>query len=364
MAVWTPVFRIFRNEADITDRWQERMVSLKVTITSGDGSQDAFEAVLDDRDFLINMPSKGVILDIFMGYEEVGLAYLGSFNVGEVYFEGPPSSMRLVGKAAGMLSVMKSPVVSQFEGKSVGDIVREVGGRGGLQVRVAPYYDSIQVPYKHQITSNWHLLQTFEKDFHAVSKVEFEELLFFERDLGQGMQVQSLPSVNLRPEHLAQWSTRITDRWEYSNVEISWRDKNTNQRRYETVPVFPGAESNMRFVDGRIYNSQEEAQAAGRSKAEAFRRNTIMGVFNLAKGDPWIRAQLPMVVGGMRDGIDGAYIIETVTHTFTKDSGILTEIEAHTPGAEGFEDPTEGGESVDDLFGGWWPGNPTQTGPN
>jgi len=61
-----------------------------------------------------------------------------------------------------------------------------------------------------------------------------------------------------------------------------------------------------------------------------------MGDFSaqLAKGDPWVRDQQRLQVSGMRDGIDGSYVIQNVKHTYVKESGLLSEITA-TPNGKG-----------------------------
>jgi phage protein D len=84
--------------------------------------------------------------------------------------------------------------------------------------------------------------------------------------------------------------------------------------------------------DQASLQSEAEAQQAADAKMAALNRGLRQGTVTLAKGDPSIRAAQPLVIMGMRPGIDGSYIVQTATHTFTRDEGISTTLEIYDPG--------------------------------
>jgi phage protein D len=51
-------------------------------------------------------------------------------------------------------------------------------------------------------------------------------------------------------------------------------------------------------------------------------------------GDPMLSAELPLVVSGFREGVDGNWLIIRATHILDKNSGYQCEIEADKPNSE------------------------------
>jgi hypothetical protein len=86
------------------------------------------------------------------------------------------------------------------------------------------------------------------------------------------------------------------------------------------------------FNIGQLFNSEAEAKAAATSQASNLARAEVQAIFDLAKGDPWIRDQQTVLVTGMRDGINGSYSLDKVTHTYIKSTGIKSQLEGKAPG--------------------------------
>jgi phage protein D len=249
-----------------------------------------------------------------------------------VFMEGPPRTMRITGLAAEVRSLMKTPTVKEFDGKTVKEIVEEVAKDRGISgAHVDEEIGKIKVPYLNQTVSNYHLLTEIERRVGGILSFTPQGIVLRKRDGGTSVSEREMPTLVLRPEHLNSWSTRITERYNYSHVEAAWFNKDTLKREWEKTDLFTTLTEN-KFPIGRMFNSKEEAKAAADAKANSFRRGKIQGNFILAKGDPWITAQMPVVVQEMRDGINGRYVVDKVTHTYLKDQGISTTIECNAPG--------------------------------
>jgi hypothetical protein len=65
---------------------------------------------------------------------------------------------------------------------------------------------------------------------------------------------------------------------------------------------------------------------------QALKRAEVKATFDLAKGDPWIHDTQTVLVSGMRDKIDGSYVVEKAIHTYIKTTGIRTTLECRAPG--------------------------------
>lgn len=340
----TPIYRILKGDVDITNHFNDRVTQIEVKIASGGGDSDTFQISLDDRDFKIELPQLGANLSIELGYVELGMSEVGQYQISEIYLDAPPKTMRLVGLSAGAKSVMKSPVVKEHDDKTIGEIVEDIAKKGGLKAEVAPEFRDKKIPYLNQFQSGFHLLHELENRFNALAKVEFGKLTFAKRDSGETFSGKTLLTVAVKPEHVTHISAKITEANGYTVVKAAWHDPNTNGRKFEEEDVGSlGAQKREQgetgggqtpFVMNKMFNSKEEAIAAAKSKAAQLRRAKGEVTVTLAKGDPWIRAQMPIKVIGFRDGLDGSYIIDTVTHTYVKDAGIMTTILAKPSGEE------------------------------
>src|SRR5258707_824411 len=106
---------------DITGNFNDRTTQIKVDLQAGNGNDDQCAITVDDRDWRIARPIVGENLQIWLGYQEVGLAYMGTFEIDDVTFLGPPRSIKLVGKSTGSSDIQKAPAIKEFDNKSVGD---------------------------------------------------------------------------------------------------------------------------------------------------------------------------------------------------------------------------------------------------
>lgn len=330
---FTPIYRITKDGENITGHFNDRTIMIRVDSSAEQGEGgDLFHIIVDDRDWMVARPEPGAILAIELGYKEVGLAYMGTFEIDEVVFEWVPKQITLIGTSQGMLNTMKSQAVREFDNKTVGEIVQEIAKKAGITAEVHPSLAQKKVPYKNQFASNFHLLNDLERRFDGLAKFANGKLQFVPMDGGQTASVQGIASPVFLPEHFGKGRIKYTEKTEYSRIAAAWRDKETYDMKWENIPnpgYTPG-ETGAQDLPARvkgIFNSQGEAQEAAQSTLNALRRAGVEGYLELARGDPWIRAGAHATIQGMRDGIDGEYLITRATHVYTKDSGLQTTLE-------------------------------------
>lgn len=361
---YTPIYRVMKGDVDITGRFNDRTTEIKVELASGNGEGDKCVIKLDDRDWKIARPVPGDYLEIYLGYEEVGVSYMGSFEVDDVTFLGPPRSIQLTGLATGMKSIMKAPAIKEFDNKTVGDILGSMAGSAGLGISISPVMAAKTLPFKNQVVSNLHMIHELERLFGAVAKISNQKLIFVKRDGTESVTGMPLPTLVLHPEHFGTWQVRYNTRSQYGNTKAAYRDKEDLMRKWVGSAASAGGATNSGadYLLGTLFNSKEEAEAAAQSKMESFRRAEVMATFQLAKGDPWIKDMQTLLVTGMRDGINGSYVIDKATHTYVKRSGIISSFDCKAPGSgadfsdratDEFARPEPG-----QLFGEWLKGLP------
>lgn len=332
---YTPIYRIFKGGEDITGRFNDRTTQIRVDLQAGDGNDDQCTIMVDDRDWRVGRPIPGEDIQVWLGYLEVGLAYLGTFEIDDVTFLGPPRSIKLVGKSTGSNDIQKAPAIREFDNKSVGDILGQMAEQSGLGLSISGDLAGIKIPFKNQGASNLHTINQLERLTGAVAKVVDGKLMFIKRDGAETASGIALPTLVLRPEHFGTWQVRYSSKPGYGSVKAAWRDKETGVRKWVDAAVGGGSLANKftgAFNIQGIFNSQEEAQQAAQSQAGNFARAEVTAEFDLAKGDPWIRDQQPLLVSGMRDGINGSYVISRATHTYIKNTGIKSQLECKAPG--------------------------------
>ena len=84
----TPDFKITVDEMDITELINQRLLSLTVTDEVGFVS-DGLDLELDNRDAALELPPRGAVLSVTLGYKETALLPMGKFMVDEVEFSYP-----------------------------------------------------------------------------------------------------------------------------------------------------------------------------------------------------------------------------------------------------------------------------------
>ncbi|WP_315768346.1 MULTISPECIES: hypothetical protein [unclassified Bradyrhizobium] len=348
---YTPIYRIYKGGVDITDHFNDRTTKIKVDLTSGGGEGDRCEIELDDRDWRIARPFGGEMIQVWLGYKEIGLAYLGTYTIDDVIFEGMPRSIQLTGTSTGFNDIKKAPQIANFSNKTVGDILGEMASQSGLQLSIPSDLAGRQIPFKNQQVSNLHMIHELERMFGAVGKVADGNLVFVPRDSTESVSGVALPTLVLHPEHFGAWRVRYAGRNDASEVKAAYWDKDQHIRKWISSAL-PGGDGDP-FTIGQIFNSQMEAEAAAAAKAGAIKRASVEAIFDLAKGDPWIRDAQTILVTNMRDGINGSYVVEKATHTYIKSTGIRSSLQCRAPG-----DGVDYSDRADDLFLRPMPGEP------
>ncbi len=346
---YTPIFQIFKGGENITGRFQDRTTSIRVDSTSGNGDQNTCAITLDDRDWRIARPKVGDYLEIHLGYEEVGLAYMGTFEIDEVVFEGWPKQISIHGNSQGNNSLLKTQQIKAFDGKTVGEILKEIGGKAGLNVEVDSELGGIKIPYRNMVTSPSHLINQLEMLMGGVATINNGKLSFTKQDGGTSASGINIPIVVLTADHLAKFRVKHSNKTDYGKTRASYRDPETGIRKWvesatgvSSLGEAAQAMAETMFTIGREFASKEEAERASKSQMAALDRGLGEGECDLVYGDPWIMGQQRLLIAGTRDGVDGSYVVDTAIHVYQKQGGLKSHLT--------FQPPMDGGEAYQRMF--------------
>jgi len=319
-----PTFQIFADKLDVTAKIQDRLLRLSITDAAGVKS-DTAEISLDDRDAMLEVPRKGAKLEIWLGYIETGIYLMGTYVVDEIELSGPPRTMTIRAKAADMLQSLKAPKTRPWDKVTLGSITKKIASEHGYQASVDSSLAGISFEHVDQTEeSDMHFLTRLAKQYDAVAKPANGSMVVVPKGSSKSASGQDLPVISLGLSDLTSWNVTLADRGKYKKVKAYHHSYKTGKR----TEVEVGTEDPA-YVLRHTYPDAEQAKAAGSAKLEGFFRGEAKASFCFP-GNPLVAAEIKLTVAGVRDGVDGDWIIRSVTHELSN-SGYSSRVEAEAP---------------------------------
>lgn len=312
---------------DITEAIQDRLISITVTDNSGEQA-DEVEIELDDRDYAIAEPRKGVELTIALGYVGEALFPIGRFVVDEVWPEGPPDVLKIKGKAADMRAGLKAAKTRAWRETTVQQIVSQIAGEHGLTPAVASGLSDQAIQHRDQSAeSDLHFLTRLGRDYGAVAAPKDGRLVFAPPASGVSASGRPMAEIALDRKDLTDWKGVSADRDNYGSVKARYRLLDEARTAYAVAGSGdPARTLRTTYAD--------EATAKAAAEAELARLGQATGGVELSMpGRPEIAAQSPIRLSGIRPSLCHRWIATTVTHRLDWSSGgFVTTVAANTTG--------------------------------
>lgn len=326
----TPDFSILADGADITARIRDRLVSLNVSDEPG---MTADECVIriDDRGGIVEIPRRGVRLEVALGYRETGLTAMGTFVVEAVAGEGPDQAMTISAKSADLTGAIRAPRTRDWTGVTLGQIVTSIAGRHGLTPVIQAGLAAHAYTHVAQTAeSDLHLLARLASDIGALAKVASGRLILTPEGEAATASGAALAPIGLARHEFQSWRWRVGERADYNSCIAWWHDHAAAERKPETA----GAGEPV-FEIRKTFTSAEAALRAALARLEALKRGRLSLSGELARANFAVAAEMPLAIAGLRPGIDGRWIATRVQHRL--DGPLTTAFDAETP-AEGGAD--------------------------
>lgn len=356
---YTPIFNITKGGEEVTSGFIDRLLSIRVESYEGDGQSDTVSISIDDRDWMTAEPSYGegsITLEVSLGYKEGAVYEMGTFQVDELHHVWPPRAILLQGNSAGLNTNLKAPIISSYEGKSLGEVVNSIAQARGAKAAVDPSLSDIKIPYLNQNCSMGHLLNELERRFNGLAKFSNGHLSFTQRGTGLTVSGAELNVVTLYPEDTTTGcDIRSNSIQAYSKVRASYIDRTNNQQVWVESTTKGSPNSTVPYMVKRPHASEAEALAVANAQMARLNRSTKQGTIVLAKGCPEIRGGSKVILSRFRPGIDDTYVVSCATHVLGKDTGLNTTLTVYTEDgaddATGDEAPTTA-PSFDEMTAG------------
>jgi uncharacterized protein len=325
-----PLVQMMIDGQPVAGAFYERLISLSVVDKEGIES-DTFDASLNDGppDFLA-LPRKGAIAVIMLGYRETGLRQVGRFTVDTVKAKCLPYGLSISGKAADLRKgKLKTRTERHWDKKSLEEIVKDVAGDVGLKAKVSGSIASHRYEWMgQQDETPTHFLERLARRHNALLTVKDGNLIFAERGSGQASSGAALAPVIITPSLVIDGTLdfEFNDRQAYGKVVSYYQDK--KQAKRIEVEAAGEASNDSVYRIPEPFADAAEADKAAQAKAKQLKRGE--GSFSVdVLGDTSLQAGAPLICQGIRPGLDGVtWLIESVTHAYSKRSGFRSKISA------------------------------------
>lgn len=320
-----PAWDVTLNGKNLTDRLQPRLLDLTLTECRG-GEADQLELRIHDHDGRVALPRKGVELQVSIGWTD-GLVDKGTFIVDEVEYSGSPDLISIRARSANLTQPLRTRRSRSWHKTTLGKVLRNIAGEHDLQPRIAAELDSVVVDHLDQTEeSDANLLTRLGKRYDAVATVKAGCLIFTPIGSGKTATGKAIPraSITKRSGDQYQWSS--ADRDVYSGVRAYWHDKGAARRK----SVLVGTSGNAKRLQ-ETYGTERDAKENAEAEWNRIQRGAAKFNITLALGQADLYPEQRLDVSGIKEGIDGEWLVERVTHTIDGNAGFTTRLELETP---------------------------------
>lgn len=319
-----PDFTVTLDGRDLTSMIEPRLISLSVTECRADEA-DTLDITLDDSDGRLEIPKRGAVLAVSIGWVEAGLVDKGTFKVDEVEHSGAPDIITLRARSASMTKDMGERQEKSWHAQTIGAIVKTIAGKHDLMPIVGSALASTLIPHIDQThESDMSFLSRLAKRYDSVMTVKEGRLLFMPIGMAQTASGKPLQPVSITRSSGDQHRYHIAERENYEGVRAYYHS--TSKKKRESVVVGGESNHNMKVLPEN-YPSKAEAMAAATAEYKRTQRAQATMNYTLALGQAEIIPELPVYVDGFKPEIDEqSWLVKKVTHSIA-DGGFTSSLE-------------------------------------
>ncbi|KAF1366936.1 phage protein D [Yokenella regensburgei] len=144
-----PAFILELNDKDITHNFYDRLISLTMTDNRG-FEADLLDIALDDIDGQIELPQRGAVLTLYLGWKDSALLKMGVFTVDEIQHSGAPDTLTIRARSADFRGSLNSRREESWHDTTLGELVDAIARRNKLTASVAAPLQKIPIPHIDQ----------------------------------------------------------------------------------------------------------------------------------------------------------------------------------------------------------------------
>ena len=329
------VFMVMVAGTNITTTLLPVLISLSVSDKVGTHS-DTASLDIDDTDGRIVLPQIGAPVILALGWEGEGVRVVFTGTVDEVRSSGSRGGGRTLSIAAKGMDTTGKPKEGQqrhFDDSTVEDILKQAGQTAGVtEIEIDPSLAYITRKYFEMRDESFiHMGERLAREIGGNFRIQGAKAIMSKRGGTYTAAVIAAWGRNLHGWDISP----ALGRGQYSQVRARWYDpKKAGWQETEEGTSLP--------VDARHdhrYAKPDEGEAKQQTSSDRATSERDAGEGNVTiEGDTAAIPDGLCIVTGTRPGIDGPWRIESVTHSYSRGGGFVTQLSLKQPGSGGTGD--------------------------
>ena len=340
-------------------------ILISISIKTDDkGTCDELSIEVDDSDGQVELPRMGADVEAEIGWDDTGQtsSFTGSIDEnhsggkkdggsksehhgkdgkgdhgGPVHAAGSRGKGRtltITAKSADMTSKVKGHRSAHKDKAKFGDVAKEWGQKAGLSdVKVDATLAAIERPYWSMANESFMAWgDRIRREIGATFKIFGKTAVFVSRTGGMSASGKPLTPIDVAwGDNLIEWSASpVLSRPQYGSAAARWYDPKAAKHVTETSDVGSGTGDAKHCHPTKHATKDNAKRQADANKAELNReKGGCDGV--TIDGNPDAQPGAMCTISGIRDGVDGTYLIESVTHTLSRRAGFTTRLTLKQP---------------------------------
>ena len=337
-----PIFRVEVDGVDISPLMASRLMSLSIKDNRG-LVVDSVEIELDDSDGRLNIPPKGAIIQVWLGWSNTGLFDKGKYKVDSTTHRGAPDVLSISAMANDVSEGLKQKRERSWNNHTIQEIFEKVGTEYELKVIVHEKFASKKVKYIAQNESDANLITRIADENDAIATIKNGHLILLPRGASQTVSGLALPRVRITRDKGDQHNyTNGTGTDNITGVKAYYYAENKAKKLHVVVG---DSEDNLKEIR-YVHRDKTTAELAANAEYNRCKRTAQKLTYTLAFGDPTLIPEQEFEFIGLKPEIDEIVWLGTnVTHSLN-DNGFTTsvELEVQLPDADDVSTLFEGRE--------------------
>ena len=323
------VFTVTVAGTNITTTLLPVLISLTVSDKVGTHS-DTANLEIDDTNGRIVLPQIGAPVIVALGWEGEGVRVVFTGTVDEVRSSGSRGGGRTLSIVAKGMDTTKKPKEGQqrhFDDSTVKDILSQAGETAGVtELEIDPSLASISRKYFEMRDESFiHMGERLAREIGGNFRIQGTKAIMSKRGGAYTSAVVAAWGRNLHSWDISP----ALGRTQYKTLRARWYDpkKAEWQETEEGTSLAVDARHDHRYAKP---DEDEAKQQTGSDRATS-ERDAGEGSVTI-EGDTAAIPDGLCIVTGARAGIDGPYRIESVTHSYSRGGGFVTQLSLKQPG--------------------------------
>jgi len=138
------IFKLKTSGKDLRQEAVDRLRRLVIIDNRGMES-DSLELEFSDHDGILNIPSKGVVIEAWIGWNNTGLVYKGLYKVTEVEHSGAPDVLTIRATSADLKTGLKQKKERSFSNVTLEAVLQAIAFEHELDLSVEKSFATHQI---------------------------------------------------------------------------------------------------------------------------------------------------------------------------------------------------------------------------